>query len=461
MKIVYPAQTRKPGPAWRQAGTVLVVCLVISAIIAVTLVSYLIMTQAQNAAVARSQVWNTSIAVAEAGVEDALALMNKYAGFDDQITNWCTSASLAADHWTGAGANTYHVRRYLDSSYYDVYITNGNVLTPTIYSIGTVPFHYAGNDAPQTMLAAVGLTDATPKLLSRRLEVTTKYERLFAVAMAALQVIDFSGQNISTDSFDSADPAHSINGLYPFGQPSMILSNGDVCSDATIINSVNAGNANIKGAARTGPKGTVYLGPGGYVTGGIYDDFNVIFPDVVLPMLPWMPVSAKDITVGDKTYNYSIEQSGDYYLNSFNTTLYIASNVNARILMSGIVNMTGEDEIRIANGAQVKVYMQGGIFKAAGNGIVNENGDAASFCYFGLPSNTSVILGGNASFTGAIYAPQAAFALGGGGDDIYDFIGASVSKTVKMNGHFKFHYDENLRRIGPPRGYVATNWKEK
>ncbi|MDW8311020.1 MAG: hypothetical protein RMK20_16735, partial [Verrucomicrobiales bacterium] len=58
------------------------------------------------------------------------------------------------------------------------------------------------------------------------------------------------------------------------------------------------------------------------------------------------------------------------------------------------------------------------------------------------------------------YAPQAAFQLNGGGSNPRDFIGASVSRNVKMNGHFKFHYDENLRRIGPGRGYVATNWKE-
>jgi hypothetical protein len=29
-----------------------------------------------------------------------------------------------------------------------------------------------------------------------------------------------------------------------------------------------------------------------------------------------------------------------------------------------------------------------------------------------------------------------------------------------MNGHFKFHYDENLRRKGPVRGYQVVEWKE-
>jgi arabinogalactan endo-1,4-beta-galactosidase len=51
--------------------------------------------------------------------------------------------------------------------------------------------------------------------------------------------------------------------------------------------------------------------------------------------------------------------------------------------------------------------------------------------------------------------------LGGGGNDKKDFIGASVTKSVKMNGHFNFHYDEYLRTIGPGRGYIPIAWAEK
>ena len=61
-----------------EQGSALLTTLIISAIIGVTLASCLIMMQAQNASVARSQTWNSSIVTSEAGVEDALALMNKY-----------------------------------------------------------------------------------------------------------------------------------------------------------------------------------------------------------------------------------------------------------------------------------------------------------------------------------------------------------------------------------------------
>ena len=107
--------------------------------------------------------------------------------------------------------------------------------------------------------------------------------RCSSAILAAIQTIDFKGNNINTDSFDSSNPLYSTNGLYPAGKSSMIRSNGDVCSDATIISSITAGNANIWGKARTGPGGTVAFGPNGYSTGGTYNDFNVIFPDVILP----------------------------------------------------------------------------------------------------------------------------------------------------------------------------------
>jgi hypothetical protein len=95
--------------------------------------------------------------------------------------------------------------------------------------------------------------------------------------------------------------------------------------------------------------------------------------------------------------------------------------------------------------------MKGSTFNVAGNGIVNDNGNPSSFYYFGLPGNTNIQLAGNGGFVGTIYAPQADLALGGGGNSIYDFIGASVTKSVKMNGHFNFHFAEHLKRIGPFR----------
>jgi hypothetical protein len=48
----------------------------------------------------------------------------------------------------------------------------------------------------------------------------------------------------------------------------------------------------------------------------------------------------------------------------------------------------------------------------------------------------------------------------GGGSTRYDFVGATITGSVKMNGHFQFHYDEALKGFGPRRGYAVTSWEE-
>jgi hypothetical protein len=61
---------------------------------------------------------------------------------------------------------------------------------------------------------------------------------------------------------------------------------------------------------------------------------------------------------------------------------------------------------------------------------------------------------------GSIYAPQATFSLGGGGNNTYDFIGRCVTKSAKMNGHYNFHFDEALKYEAVPTGYIACAWDE-
>src|SRR5205823_8492437 len=63
--------------------------------------------------------------------------------------------------------------------------------------------------------------------------------------------------------------------------------------------------------------------------------------------------------------------------------------------------------------------------------ILNDSGSAFNFSFFGLPSNKELKLSGNAAFTGTIYAPEAAFKLGGGGNDMYDFVGSSITGPVR------------------------------
>ena len=158
-------------------------------------------------------------------------------------------------------------------------------------------------------------------------------------------------------------------------------------------------------------------------------------------------------------YDY-ILKDGDYQLSSLSGKTYVAGN--ARLYVTGNVSMSGQDKIDIApNNSSLSLYVGGASASLGGQGVVNEGGKAENFYYYGLPTNTSLSLSGNAGFTGVIYAPSASLTLNGGGNNYTDFSGASVTKTVTMNGHFKFHYDESLARAGLARGYIVTSWGEE
>src|SRR5207248_408407 len=156
---------------------------------------YLVMTQNQNVAIFRSQTWNNSMAITEAGLEDGLQLINRFAGSFDDITRWTNYTT--GDSWDNtSAANVYHIQRSIDTSYYDVYITNnGPILGPTLTAVATVPwnFHYTtAAAAPQTMFAAVA-TPTTSLTLGRAVYMATKKDPLFNVCMAALGQIDLKG----------------------------------------------------------------------------------------------------------------------------------------------------------------------------------------------------------------------------------------------------------------------------
>ena len=462
-----------PSKRTREHGSVLLVALLTCAIIGVVLASYLIMTSTQNRSTMRSQTWNSSIALTEAGVEDALQLINKHAGNFEQLTNWPNTAG--ADNWSKSG-NVFYVRRYLGENYYDVWVTNVvGSLTPSVCAIGYSAWSYSVASMPSMFAVAGPSPDQNNRGLSlnRRVEVRTKVDPIFNVAMAANRTIDFNGKDVQTDSYDSSKPEYSNNGAYPFGQPSKQKDNGDVVTNDVLTNSMNVGNAKIKGQVKTGPKGTIKLNNGsvgdkawveggnvGIQTGHSADDMNVVFPSATLPSGTYVAPIKGTYLVNGVTYDYLL-LDGNYRLTTLGTgnwKMYVGGKAN--LWIQNDLTMSGTDVLRIATNGTLKIYMSGSSARFGGNGIINENADPGTFYYFGLASNTSVNLAGNFSFTGVIYAPNADLQLGGGGADLYDFVGASVTKSVRMNGHFRFHYDENLRNNGMGRGYVPTNWRE-
>ena len=422
-----------------ERGNILVITLSVAVVLGSILASYLQLVNQQYLLNNRSQQWNLAVGVAEAGIEEALTQIH--------FTN-----DFTANGWTRSESGFLKKRELAGTGYTNRYsVVIQGLVSPVLISTGYVR-----------------MPNGTE--IQRTIKVNTQLNSLFAKGMVAKGTIDFNGNNVKSDSFDSQDPRYSVGGRY---SPTKVKDNGDVATNLQIVNGINVGNANIWGHVSTGPGGTVAVGAQGAVgsaawqtngnkgiePGYISDDMNVNFPDVTLPFTggAFTPTRKK---VDGIWYDYVIDADGDWQLTSVSKSVIVKSNITARLLVTDSIQLTGQDGIILQGGSKLKLYMAGASAKISGKGIVNPNADAQNFFYYGLPTNTSLDLTGNGQFTGVIYAPQAAFALKGGGNNAEDFVGASITDSVVMNGHFNFHYDENLARSGAPRGFLITSWNE-
>ena len=415
-----------------QGGHVLMATMLMAGILGIALAGYLKLASVQNDAIARSQLWNVAISVAEAGIEEALTQMN--------YTNNLNSSGWAS------GTSSYSKTRSL----------SGNQYVTTIYAV----------DPNHPYIISTGMVRQLPgnNFISRVVKVTAERSGMFPKGIVAKGQINLQGNNLSTDSFDSR------KGPYSAQTPG---DQGDVATNSGLTNTLNVGNANIHGHASTGPGGSISIGPNGAVgshswqqthsgfqAGWTNDDMNVNFPDVDFPYASgWTPSGGK---IGKQTYAF-ILGSVNYYANG-NVSLsgqdvLLVTN-NASLVVNGSFSMAGNSQILILTNASLKLYVNGSA-SVGGNGVINNNVSPTNFFFYGLTNNTSLSLSGNAAFSGVIYAPDAAFSMNGGGNSsTADFIGASVTRTVNMNGHFNFHYDESLGSATQSGGYQITSWSE-
>ncbi len=429
-----------------ESGSVLVTTLALGAILGVTLAGYLSWVRTQNVLVAESQAWNAALAHAEAGIEDGLGQINVNFGTDyysSAETNWGTGTLAGAygprTNAVGAGGYTATILRSSPG--------------PTIVSTGYASVPLVG------------------RRILRTVQVTTIADSAFANAITVKSNLTTKGNNLTVDSYDSADPAHSsTNCMY---DPATHKAGGNVNS---IWGFINVQNANINGKLSTGPGGSYDIGANGWVgdldwkvkgqiePGWYANDLNTDLKDVSPPYDSGVDIPSRVDYKTNSVYFLTggcYYHSGDFVL-SQNETLYVQGTNT--VYVTGGFNMKSQNAcyITLAPGASLKLYIGtvDGAPVTAALTQVNNPGDAGTFQVYGLPSLTTLTWVGNNNYVGTVYAPQATVSLGGGGSTPYDFQGAVVAKSATLNGHFNIHYDENLGRIGPFAGYKVSSWRE-
>jgi hypothetical protein len=480
----------------RCRGAALIMAVLLLVFVAIFLASYLFLAQGEYTSVARSQTWNASLVLAEAGVEDAFAFINKNVGQTGNITNW--SATATADGWstlinTASNQVFYLAARTPDTNlgYYSIYITNNPSGTngPSILSIGTA--YWSSNSGPKVGDSNVVVSFKGNTV--RKVLVQTSGSSQVGSGVIAYAGMDFKGNNVAIDSFNSSQSNHSIwqtAWLYqgkPYGYwaPSLSLNsnvvpcrtaNVTVATDGSII---NVGNANIAGYAATAPGGTVSLNHNGSVgdldwaythlgiqSGHSKDDMNKTFFSYSLPTPgSWLPVPAVSTNIGGVTYAYMItNRTGSsglvyYAMNSLGSSIFINAS-NVVLFLTNGLSYSGGDVFTINTNADVQLWSTGDI-STSGTAVINnytKNAHALSiFDVSGHPIN--ITFGGNGVGTGYIFAPSASLTFSGGGSSIYDVVGAIFCHDITINGHYNFHFDETLSQSATDQ-FIASMWQE-
>jgi len=271
-------------PKIKQMASTLLTTLFICSLLGLSTMGYLSLVEYQNRLSYRSQSWNLTISLVEAGIEEGLAHLNL--NYDN----------LNVDGWVYQGNDTYLRTRTMPTGTYEVQIVATDIQYPTVAARATMNLAALAQSRRSWFLATVGVDaqNGDNTTVSRAVMVHTYRGKLFTKALVAKNTIDMNGNNVRTDSFDSTDPLYSTNGRYDADK---IKDKGDVASNTNIVNAVDVGNANVYGHVATGPGGTIGIGANGAVgsvswheagTGGIEpgwssDNSNFTFPDTQLP----------------------------------------------------------------------------------------------------------------------------------------------------------------------------------
>ncbi len=514
MRTIQPPRSRKAAP-----GSVLVIAVLSLAIIALSLGSYLVVVGNQNRSVMWSMQWNGGIPLAEAGIEEALAQLN-----NRDVTNfsgWTLTNNLRKmQRSVGNGFFVVALDTNLTTS--PVILSTGYAPDPSkLGSVGGSNQTYLQRTVRVTTqrnnLFARGMVAKSDISWNGNI-FTDSFDSLDPLYSTG-------GRYDATKAKDNGSIGAnngniSLGGGKVFGAastgPNGSVTNGTV-GDSTWVNTgANSGKVqtghynndmNLQFPDVTAPFAGGYWTPGpgtvsttniitstnnlsswpvpaitnmivgvwttnlaSYPTGAPYVLSNTVVTvkgnkrttNTFYSATNWIYASISHLTnVSSQVYDYVLD-TGNYQLSglSMSGQSKLLARGDAILYLTASFAMAGQAQIDIAAGASLKIYVAGNV-DLKGNGVMNANIDALKFGLYGLPSCTSIDLGGNASFTGTIYAPQAAFSAGGGGANQYDCVGAVIANSISMNGHFSFHYDEALGRSGPGNGFVITSWNEQ
>ena len=401
-------------------GHVIILTLIVCLLLGLVLVSVISLSTNEGQMTGRSQSWNGAIPVAEAGIEEAFTHL-KYCPTNRASNGWI----LVGDQFTKS--------RTMGSSRYEVSISTN--YDPTIISRG-------GIRAPNQT-----------NYIFRTVRVMATNEPMFSAAIEATDGIKFAGGGVTINSYDSRDPNYSgPGGVY---DPTKFKDKGRVVCH---YGPFDLGNSKIYGRVETTEESALTWGPNAVVGSTL---FHLNGGNGIQDGWHTSTTSSEFSTIDAPTGGVPLPPrvSGNYVLSNLT---YRTENVRGDIVVKGNATLTVNADFSVNNlivepGASIKLYVNAA--SASLSRVENRNIRAESFMYYGLAGNRNIALGGNGSFCGVIFAPNAELSISGGGSDVIDFLGAIIARIVDVKGHMNFHFDEATTRLGS-RGFIANRWDE-
>jgi hypothetical protein len=449
----------------RNRGSLLVAALILSAVIAISLGSYIQLAKTSLTVSNRALYNNAAMNLAENGLEEAMHAINKRVA--DPTYAW--------PGWTISGGNAWRQFPSSGSYTFDQNVTG---------TVRVIVYNYLGTTPSVVTRSTVAFGGGPSKTLEKWVQIQLRKTSKFANGLVAKQSVRFNGNNASVDSWNSdTDPFYSAGVRHALGTVGSI----SVSVDAILIQNADIwGYASTGGAQPTvGPNGLVgpFGTPAGTIAAGhTSTDFTANFD----PITSFPPAGASiaggitndldlpragDTTVmvdGKATYCYTTSQ-----INFNNKTLAVKKRAVGDPAPNVIITLTntmssidiggGSGALNIESGATLQIYAPGDI-KIAGNGILNGGTTAGtankpiSLQIWGTKTSgvQDIDIAGNGVMSAVVYAPQGSVKVNGNGD----VMGSIVANDITLVGNAAFHYDESLANFGGNNPFRVSIWKE-
>lgn len=452
--------TNRPGTR----GAVLIVAMLLAAIIAVALVSFLKLSNTSLNLGLRNFYGTAAVNLAESGLERAMYCLNR---------NQVDGVDLATA-WPSADGWTTNTSTHIATATFTGF-------TPGPNATGSIKVYVRNYDLSGTVVIVAKSSIAVPNSpsIEKFIEVTLARRSVFAGLVAKVSLRGDS--NLRVDSWASTNPTTGAytpysSGLARAGGPIGVVSptNGalNVGDNPTIYGTVNTGGGTISKSGSAKLANTV--GGSGWNTALENKSFTYSFPAITTPS-----PSASDINsiTTNLTSSATFPRVGDvraadgkyYYV--FAAGKGINYSTGTLTIKQPVVfimpNHSGTNAIYTSSAATFTYGTapgDNGSFTLYTNGNINFDSGANWFqnkapvntaIYGTNPTSQTFVTRGGGTFYGSIIAENATINFDSG----TNIMGAFCCNSMTLLGGVNFHYDESLGSLAGG-GYRITKWKE-